>query len=62
MEVVVRVEVGVVGLTKVGLMNVGEGVMIVSIIAVIAGGGVSVGDGDDVWLVFGSDRKVILEH
>jgi hypothetical protein len=61
-EVVVRVEVGVVGLTKVGLMNVGEGVMIVSIIAVIAGGGVSVGDGDDVWLVFGSDRKVILEH
>lgn len=62
MEVVVRVEVGVVGLTKVRLMNVGEGVMIVSIIAVIAGGGVSVGDGDDVWLVFGSDRKVILEH
>jgi len=61
-EVVVRVEVGVVGLTKVRLMNVGEGVMIVSIIAVIAGGGVSVGDGDDVWLVFGSDRKVILEH
>jgi hypothetical protein len=61
-EVVVRVEVGVVRLSKGGLMNVGEGVMIVLIIVVIAGGGVSVGDGDDVWLVFGSDRKVILEH
>jgi hypothetical protein len=61
-EVVVRVEVGVVRLSKGGLMNVGEGVMIVLIIVVIAGGGVSVGDGDNVWLVFGSDRKVILEH
>jgi len=57
---VVEVEARVVGLTKVGLMNVGEvsaRVRTVSFIVVVAGGGVCVGDWDDVLLVFRSGRK-----